>query len=353
MDQTKYYDIVVIGSGPAGAIFCKFIDSKKYRVLLLDGAGRKEKTCGGLLAPSAQRFLAHYNISLPKDIMVSPQSFYVKTIDLDANRAVNYPRNYLNINRKKFDDFLLSMIPKSIDVVKSRCHNIQKLDEGFKLDTDQGTVTCKYVVGADGAQSITRQLLFKHKRIHRYIAIQQWFKAPDIKPFYACIFDSETSPACSWICFKDDLLMFGGAFNSKNCGESFKLQKEKLIKSGYIAKEAFDTPIKTEACQLNYPKLSYGLYQGNDGAFLIGEAGGFVNACSFEGIHFAMSTGEALAKAMNGCDDKKQILRRYKKNSKIIRFKIYKQVFKSPVMYNKYIRKLFMKSGIQQIHVTD
>ena len=145
MDQTKYYDIVVIGSGPAGAIFCKFIDSKKYRVLLLDGSGRKKKTCGGLLAPSAQRFLAHYNISLPKDIMVSPQSFYVKTIDLDANRAVNYPRNYLNINRKKFDDFLLSMIPKSVDVVKSRCHNIQKLDEGFKLDTDQGTVICKYV----------------------------------------------------------------------------------------------------------------------------------------------------------------------------------------------------------------
>lgn len=40
------------------------------------------KPCGGLLSEDAQRSLARYDITLPKDVLVDPQIFAVKTIDL-------------------------------------------------------------------------------------------------------------------------------------------------------------------------------------------------------------------------------------------------------------------------------
>ena len=49
------YDIVVIGGGPAGSVFSKFINNK-YKVLLLDRRDYEDennkiiKCCGGLLA---------------------------------------------------------------------------------------------------------------------------------------------------------------------------------------------------------------------------------------------------------------------------------------------------------------
>jgi len=38
------------------------------------------KPCGGLLSEDAQLSLARYDITLPKDVLVDPQIFAVKTI---------------------------------------------------------------------------------------------------------------------------------------------------------------------------------------------------------------------------------------------------------------------------------
>ena len=39
------YDIVIIGAGPAGANLARLLKKDK-RILLIDGAGEKEKVCG-------------------------------------------------------------------------------------------------------------------------------------------------------------------------------------------------------------------------------------------------------------------------------------------------------------------
>ena len=75
--------IAIIGAGPAGSNLARLIDTTKYNVILIDGSKKKgEKVCGGLLSPDAQDLLAKYDISLPKDVLVSPQLFSVRTIDL-------------------------------------------------------------------------------------------------------------------------------------------------------------------------------------------------------------------------------------------------------------------------------
>ena len=55
------FDIAVIGAGPAGSTFARLAASGGKRILLIDGQDiYTKKPCGGLLAPDAQKVLAHF-----------------------------------------------------------------------------------------------------------------------------------------------------------------------------------------------------------------------------------------------------------------------------------------------------
>lgn len=346
----KYYDVVIVGAGPAGSNLARLLDGKKYKVLLLDGSENGEKVCGGLLSPDAQDILARYNFSIPTSVLSSPQLFSVKTIDLRDGLTRYYRRSYMNVDRKRFDEFLKGMA--MAETVRCRCVDISKDENGFRLALEgeiKGNICCKYLVGADGASSIVRRKLFGDKKIYKYTAIQQWFEAGDEKPYYACVFDNETSSGCSWIFFKDGKIVFGGAFEKQGGRAAFELQKKKLIEKGFVPPKIFEAPIKTEACLVNRPKIGKGIFMGKDGAFLVGEAAGLISPSSFEGISFALSSGEILAQTMNEYDSADKMHRKYKKRTKKLKIKAYIRVLKRPFMYGKVLRHLVMKSGLQAI----
>ena len=348
----SFYDVVIIRAGPAGSNLARLLDGKKYSVLIVDGSQGREKVCGGLISPDAQYVLAKYDICMPRDILVSPQLFSVRTIDLSDGFTRYYRRNYLNVERGRFDAFMQDMIPESTELIKARCESISHTDGIFSLElagNGRFSVSCRYLVGADGASSAVRRSLFGEKRILKYTAIQQWFEASGENPYYSCIFDNDTSSACSWIFFKDGHIVFGGAFDIQNGRASFEAQKEKLIKLGIVSKKTFESPTRTEACLVCRPKLSGGIALGRDGAFLIGEAAGFISPSSFEGISYAMLSAEALANALNSEVSGERVLKKYKKASLKLKLKIAVKCLKRPFMYNRFLRRLVMKSGITAI----
>ena len=347
------YDIIVIGAGPAGSTFARIVSKSNKKVLLIDNENENnKKPCGGLLAPDAQKELGHYDLVIPSDILVSPQIFSVKTIDLNTKRIKYYQRYYLNMDRYKFDKNLISLIPKKVAIKNGRCIDIIKEDNLFivsvKYKDKIETYKTHFVVGADGCSSIVRRKFYKDK-VMKYMAIQEWYKCKDkSNSFYSCIFDKKTSSSCSWLIHKDEYLIYGGAFDLKNSKEKFEIQKEKLSK---FLKLNLLNVYKKEACLVYRPKHFCDFITGKNGAYLIGEAAGFISASSFEGISSAIKSGSILANIFNKYNDKNKITRKYKFKTIKLKIKLRLKVIKRWFMYNELVRNIIMKLGISSIKV--
>ena len=342
------YDIAIIGLGPAGATIARLLD-KKYKVIAIDSKGDNDaKCCGGLLSPDAQKILARFNLCLPSSILVNPQIFSVRTIDLSNNLERYYQRFYLNMDRGKFDRWLISLIPKSTKIIKNAyAKKIEKIDNTYKIEYlengDKREAKAKVVIGADGANSLVRNTYFKKNKIKKYVAIQEWYENEEQTPIYTSIFDNSLTSSYGWTINKDDYFIIGGAFPKDKCDERFEKMKQKVKDKGFN----FSKKVKREGCFVYLSDSNNSVCTGKDNLYLIGEAAGMISCSSLEGISYAMESAYILAKILN-----KNLLgqnKTYKIKTFKLRTKLKIKILKRPFMYNKFLRKLVMLSKLQAI----
>lgn len=351
------YDIVIVGSGPAGSTLARLIGDK-YKVLLIDRRdlknenpqNRRNKCCGGLLAPDAQKMIAKLGLGIPKDILVDPQLFAVRTIDLTNNLERLYQRFYLNMDREKFDRWLVSILPAGVDKkFNSFFKSFAKIPGGYEIryiyNRQEISAKTRVIVGADGAFSSLRRSISKDINIpEKYISIQEWFECPYQIPYFTAIFDEEISDFYSWIIPKENYLLLGSALRPRNnTRERYEMLKTKLKQLGF----KFDNKIKTEGAYIYRPKKVSQVYVGRDGIPLIGEAAGAISPSSAEGISYALKSSLYLAQSLE--EGIEGFLDRYKQRVRDIKLNLLIKNLKSPAMYNPFLRQLAMKSGLQSI----
>ncbi len=353
------FDIAIVGAGPSGSMLAHLI-AHKYRVLLidkrdLDNENSKNpivKCCGGLLAPDAQHIMARIGLALPRDVLVDPQLFTVRTMDFNNNIERFYQRFYLNMDREKLDRWMAAQVP---DIVDKRFNSIfksfKKLDEGYEVKYNHEgktyTERARIIIGADGGNSRIRKIAFKEEAFpSKYISIQEWFKVAELMPYFIAIFDESITDFYSWIIPKDEHILLGAALRAnENVNRKFGLLKEKLKQYGFD----FDNRVKREGAFIYRPTSLKHIITGNQNIALIGEAAGAISPSSAEGFSYAFRSAlylaESLEYGING------FFHRYQRKMKKIKMNILLKNLKSPAMYNPMIRGQVMKSGIQSMDI--
>ena len=345
------YDIVVIGGGPAGSVFSKFINSK-YKVLLLDRRDYEDennkiiKCCGGLLAHEAQAALSGLGYSLSKDILVSPQVFNVQVIDYDNNLKKKYYKNYLNFDREKFDNYLLSQKASHVELIKGALFIDYSEDENgiytviYRIGTDIKKVKTKMIVSAEGANSLIRKNL-DSKSKNDCIAIQRVYKMKKDFSYHMAIFDKNINNYYSWLVPKGNELILGTILKKgKGSWDKFHQLEERVKSEGIDINDI----IRDEGTFIRVPKWNE-YFMAKDRIALIGEAAGLISASSSEGISYALISGYYLADSINKKGIKSGIID-YCKRTESIRMKLNLKILKGKLMYNSFIRKFIIMSGV-------
>ena len=358
-DMVEKYDIAIIGAGPAGSTFAR-LSPGNLRIALIDKRNLadsenfiREKCCGGLLAPAAQKELAEQGLGIPKELIEGPQTFSVKSMDYDNGLTRFYQRHYININREKFDRWLVSLVPENIDMLFGCISTaISPIDGGYSIYIKDGkvqrTIEARMIVAADGAASFVRSRVAPEcKEPLRYVSIQDTYDCKMSLPFYFSIFERKTTDFYSWIIPKEDKILFGSAVPwGKDVIKKHEALAKKLFNEGVI-----NGPVQRRSGAIVYrPSGNRGILLEKENVFFIGEASGLISPSSAEGISYAMKSGRLLAQSFESGND---IKKTYSKAMLPMRLNIFYKNIKSAIMYNRITRKIIMKSGIMSIQVKD
>lgn len=359
------FDIIIIGAGPAGSCLARLVaDMPGLRVALLDtrrldvpyaGTGRI-KSCGGLMAPDAQKVLACMDMTIPAHLLVTPQLFAVRTLDVPNGLERYYQRFYLNLDREAFDRWLFTSVSDCVQ--KFVCVTVKSLVE----DTTGYTVSCadglrlhgRFIVGADGANSVVRRKLFPDMPLKRYISIQERFTASGFKPHFAAFFDPAITDYYGWGLPKNHEYLLGVAIPAAaGAEEAFRRFKERIRPFGY----ELDSPLCRETTLLLRPDTmpASGVLPGGK-ACLLGEAGGFISPSSAEGFSYAFRTALILYRSLRATrlspaspEYFAQVCRLHAHRLRPLRLVLWTKILKQRILYNSLLRQCIMRSGIQAL----
>ncbi len=353
------YDVIVVGAGPAGATVARLV-GKRFRTLLVERrapgcctlGARRAKCCGGLLAPEGQRALAALGLGVPGEVLVGPQLFAVRAIDVPARLERHYPRAYLNMDRGRFDAWLRSLVPPDVTVREGcRVTALREEPEAVAVELEAaGGVTverARLVVAADGAASRLRRQAFAGAGAPDcYLAIQEWFEARSPDPCYTALFDPAVTDFYGWAIPKADRLVVGAALRP---GAGAPARFAKLVRALQDAGVRLGRSLGREGTMLDRPLRPSHVVTGAGRVALVGEAAGFISPSSAEGLSYALRSAAALAEGLLA--DPERWAARYRANTAALRNEILLKTFKAPFLYVPVLRRAIMASGLGTVPV--
>lgn len=291
--------IAVIGGGPGGAFCSSILAQKGFRVVLFDYRAAWEKPCGGgvtFKAIERYPFLreALYPHRMIQAIEVhSPRNQNV-TVPLTSPLSI-YSRNILN---KIVLDLAVS---HGVNFRQERVLGFSRSDSHWQIRTDQANHEVDFLVGADGVNSFVRKILgsrFAAEDLMLTFGYRLPIEMDDriIIKFYP------NFHGYLWAFPRPQHVSIGICGRLHRYGmKELKQYLHKFMKD-FLSPRGFESTDKiiysSLIPSLRPESLLHNTFSG-DGWALVGDAAGFCDPITCEGIYFALRSGELLAEAIS------------------------------------------------------
>ena len=280
MEQTT---VAIIGAGPAGSMCGLLLRKRNIDCVLVDRATfPRDKICGGGLTPRSYKLLSQllpqfrYDYNSVHRLKLCIEGEQVLDFQMDEEIRI--------VRRRQFDAQLLEEYQKSGGTfINEALTTIEEKDGQVIITLKSGQqIACKYLVEADGANSRVRKYLNPHTS-HGILCMEQYGpKSADnaivgnlsrfYRQGYYYSFPNENYDVQGFGDYMTTPQMFRMVLRQMGCPD--------LKALGAYIPQSIDYPLRRNI-------------------ILIGDAGGFPNRLTFEGLYYAFLTARHAATAIS------------------------------------------------------
>ena len=294
----KHFDVAIIGSGPSGASTAFYLGKQGISTVIIEKETLpRYKTCGGGFVNRGRKDMPFEIQSVVEQEFFTVESYF-------NNGKIRYKSSkdkpiITMIMRDAFDNLIVEKA-KEFGVTLLENHKLNSLEFTHNhtiLETSQGNISANFVIAADGVLSPTAKMAGWKKDTRRLIPALEYeveVSSEDFNRLSKSVrFDIDAVPnGYAWSFPKKNHLSLGvlttkkGNINLKNYYRT------------YIKTLGIDTIVKEEAHGFQIPiaPRTDGFVKEN--VFLIGDAAGFAEPITAEGISNAILSGKYVAEAI-------------------------------------------------------
>ena len=269
------------------------------------------KSCGGMLHAHTRRTLGQY-APIPDDIVLDPQTVLFRFHDWDRKIKKVTSLELLNVDRAMFDEWLISILPQSVEIaapceVRTISQDSEKVTLTMRTNNGDVTVTCDNLIGADGGRSKVRRELGVANTA-QYVTLQDFVRIEGpIEPYFDCIYMRGIGDGYvyTYVVPKGDVADIGCVYYPRT-KEPWQMQDEivRILRAGI---PSLGETVNREACTALDVRAIDDVVAGKGRVLLAGEAGGFLSPTSGEGISYAVNTGRLAGCAVAENDPDKAV----------------------------------------------
>ena len=306
------YDIVIVGGGPGGSTAAYLLSKFGFQVLVIDKENfPRPKLCGGLLTYKTFRLLdrvfGETESSLTDKHILNFRADHYEVFYKDkpmVKKHVDIP--FLFVDRKIYDSFLLEKAREAgAEIIEGE--KVKAVDfSTTEVVTSTGErFRSRFIVGADGVNSVVRKELFSAGRVDAhewgrnlatglevFVNRDEMIKAID----HPTLFFGFVRWGYSWVFPNRDVIVVGsGSLNAAN--------RSDFLKSFHNFLSFLNLNTERVSRIAGHP-IPYGNFLHkpvSENFLLVGDAAGFVDPITGEGIFYAQRSAELAAWAIREC----------------------------------------------------
>ena len=334
--------ILVVGAGPAGATAARTLAAAGVPVHLLDRSSfPRNKPCGGGISARVLTRFPYLSSALPRIATHTVARLHLEGPDGHSTIIESDRPAALMIRRVEYDALLVSLAIEAGATLVSGVDVVQARQDGDRVELtarDGRRFEAPIVVAADGVNSvIARRLGLNPGWPASSIAIDMMEETPR-----ALLRDVD--PSTLWVAYGYDAQKSQGSRTSAkrapegyayifpkrdhvNIGIGYVLSHYRRaidaapydLQSGFVSRLRERGIVVGESARKNFTPFLIPVggplrETGRGRVLLAGDAGGFVNGFTAEGIYYGMVSGDLAARAILGTRDSPgRLVRRYRR----------------------------------------